>query len=358
MKAILVLLYVNLIFINLTFAEEKPQSESYFGEIYKELSLRIRNSTIDSDTNSFNKTSLSAMLKFHSNLNEKTKLYLTLSTGNGSINSLEQNFDDAGAGKGINLHHAYFMRRYDDVFFLMGKQPNPIFIACGSNLIWDGDFSPEAITINRKVRTSDDRMDWIAEANVIWLDERKSTDASQENAMLYTLQYIKEIHKIKGMHFSLGYFHFTNLKGYTAVNGVEAGNTMTSLQYENEYALAEAFLVLDRQKSSYKYVFDYVINTAADDNNTGYLIGAFYKGNENHKWRWFYNYRSVEADAILGATADSSFTGGVTGGKGHTFNLSYKFDESMSFSGTLLSSEMINSGAADNRMLLDFRLKL
>ena len=41
-------------------------------------------------------------------------------------------------------------------------------------------------------------------------------------------------------------------------------------------------------------------------------------------WQLGYNYRDLQADAVVGAFTDSDFIGGGTGGQGHLFSFAYQ----------------------------------
>jgi hypothetical protein len=47
------------------------------------------------------------------------------------------------------------------------------------------------------------------------------------------------------------------------------------------------------------------------------------KAKKQGSWNFRYNYREIEADAVLGTFSDSDFIGGGTDGKGHELNFGY-----------------------------------
>jgi len=48
------------------------------------------------------------------------------------------------------------------------------------------------------------------------------------------------------------------------------------------------------------------------------------KAKKPGSWNFRYNYREIEADAVLGTFSDSDFIGGGTDGKGHELNFGYQ----------------------------------
>jgi hypothetical protein len=54
------------------------------------------------------------------------------------------------------------------------------------------------------------------------------------------------------------------------------------------------------------------------------MVGAsINKAKDPGSWQLDYDYREVQADAVVGQFTDSDFTGGGTGGRGHRFGFSY-----------------------------------
>jgi hypothetical protein len=63
---------------------------------------------------------------------------------------------------------------------------------------------------------------------------------------------------------------------------------------------------------------NFVQNQDADEDDTGYMLGLkLGKTKEPGSVDFNYNYRELEANAVLGAFSDSDFIGGGTDGKGH-----------------------------------------
>ena len=73
---------------------------------------------------------------------------------------------------------------------------------------------------------------------------------------------------------------------------------------------------------------DYVLNTAAvtpvrapAGSSAASLNKA--KDKEAGSWQFDYDYRDIQADAVVAQFNDSDFVGGGTGGRGHRFGLTY-----------------------------------
>jgi hypothetical protein len=104
---------------------------------------------------------------------------------------------------------------------------------------------------------------------------------------------------------------------------------------------------------------NWVTNTDAGADDTGWLVG-FDLGStkEPGNWKFGYNYRRVEADAVLGAWCDSDFAGGGTDGKGHIFSISTLLAKNATFGVTYLVNDAgLVNGKDYKRLQVDFGFK-
>ena len=60
-------------------------------------------------------------------------------------------------------------------------------------------------------------------------------------------------------------------------------------------------------------------------------------------WEASYNYRDLEADAVVGIFSDSDFIGGGTNGKGHRFNFAYQLAKNFEAGLTYFLNERKNT---------------
>jgi hypothetical protein len=70
-----------------------------------------------------------------------------------------------------------------------------------------------------------------------------------------------------------------------------------------------------------------------------------------------YNYRDLEADAVVGAFSDSDFIGGGTDGKGHMFTAGYAISKNFTTGITYFSNEKGQQETDYDRLQIDFKLK-
>jgi hypothetical protein len=96
--------------------------------------------------------------------------------------------------------------------------------------------------------------------------------------------------------------------------------------------------------------------------NTGWLIGTkFGKAKNPGTWDVGYEYRDLEADAVVGVFTDSDFIGGGTDGKGHKFSASYAIAKNATLGATYFMSQRDADGDGsvnDNYDRFQFDLKV
>ena len=106
---------------------------------------------------------------------------------------------------------------------------------------------------------------------------------------------------------------------------------------------------------------DYVVNTDADENDTGYLFGVKYgSAKARGSWDFGYFYKKLEADAVVGLVTDSDFGGGGTDAKGHVLSGTYAFHDNWNFKATYFINDIaLASGNPRDfdRLMLDLNFK-
>jgi hypothetical protein len=121
-----------------------------------------------------------------------------------------------------------------------------------------------------------------------------------------------------------GIAHFSAFETSSSFRGnsVLAGaNTYLYNYYLNE-AAAEIKFKTDLPFMIYG---NYVKNEGAPTNNKGYLVGATVGSTAPKHFQFYYDYRKIEKDAMLGNFSDPDFSQGATDAKGHQFKIHYSF---------------------------------
>jgi len=139
------------------------------------------------------------------------------------------------------------------------------------------------------------------------------------------------------------------------------GNTNAAGDFLTGFELLEAFIELGFQAGDMPVTVyaDFVTNTEADDLEQGYIFGAkFNKAKEPGSWAAGYNYRELQADAVMGALTNSDFLGGGTDGKGHMVNFAYQASDAAQFALTyLMDTKGLENGHDFKRLQADLKIK-
>ncbi|HSN52993.1 MAG TPA: putative porin, partial [Woeseiaceae bacterium] len=156
------------------------------------------------------------------------------------------------------------------------------------------------------------------------------------------------------------YFGNTAVQADGQPCGSVAGETCF---YRYDYLLTQVFAeaAFDVGGWPTTVFFDYVNNTDAADNDTGWTLGgSLGAAKDRGQFRFTYYYAEKEADALLGLLTDSDFAGGGTDNRGHFFQLDYGVSKNWTIGAQYFINETdIVSGAKRdyNRLMLDAQWK-
>ena len=352
--------------------------------------LRYRHEFIDDENKSRerNRHRIRARLGLEAHPTEEIAFYLRLVTGSDDPVSTNQTLDGGFSSKDLMLDRAYLdfhPAAFAGAHFLAGKMGVPFFKPGKEQLIWDGDLSVEGLALRHKIKTSDTTT-LFANLGGFWAEE----NSSAADVMLYGAQAGITQHLTEKTKLTLGAstFRYTNVKGSRTLfdDGDPFGNTATKhtkatssdcyagstpvtcyesyYTYDNDYHLCEAFLQFDTKAGQIPLSIygDFVKNHAADSGkDTGWLAGfTLGKTKKPGSWKVGYNYREVEADAVVGAYNDSDFNGGGTGGEGHKVYAAYQLNKAMQFALTYFwNNKETDHGSDDSyrRLQADVKLK-
>lgn len=320
-------------------------------------------------------------------VNDEVDLTARLATGTTTDPvSTNQTLDDHATKKTVVLDLAFFdyhPQALKDagvpLNILGGKFEVPFVRPGGSDLIWDGDLTPEGGAIKVAPKFGD-AVELIGVLGGFWVNERAATGADPiqngEDAALFGVQAaLKFNFEEKGKIYAMagvGYFNYTHTQGkapYGAAfgNNVNSDGTYESAFEEVEGLLEVGFPVLDVPVVLY---VDYVVNSGAEKvrgetEDTGYMLGVTV-GKLKEQWDWAvgYNYRELERDAVLGIWADSDAGGGGTDVRGHKFSAHVVVLKNVTVGATFLQNEenisdntTTDKDADYRRLQLDISLK-
>lgn len=225
-----------------------------------------------------------------------------------------------------------------------GKMEQP-FIKV-SDLIWDNDLNPEGAVVKYK---TGEAVEFLFNGGAFSIEEREAADETMMYGAQAALKFNTE--NASYVQAGVGLFSYDNIEGQAllfdpakskgnSTDKVVVGET-TNLVYANAFQtpefFAEAFFNGDTPVSIYG---NYVVNNEADSEDTGYLAGIrIGKAKVPGSWELDYNWRHLEANAAVGAFADSDSFGGGTDGEGHRISGSYQLTKSLKTSVTYFMNE-------------------
>lgn len=242
-----------------------------------------------------------------------------------------------------------------------GKVENPFRRVGGTGLLWDGDLNPEGLALTHSA--SFGALGAFLNLGGFWVEERSEGADSGLFGLQAGLRFDVpggDVHLLGG----LGYFDYGNAKGHPTFYDPDdsfGNSTDASGNYAADFDELEAFAEIGFALGWVPTaVFgDFVTNTAAGDDEEGWLIGlALGRCEEPGSWELRYNYRRVEADAVVGAFTDSDFAGGGTDVEGHEFGLEYQMARRVKTGVTyFLSKKDLDEGIDYERFQLDIGFK-
>ncbi len=330
--------------------------------------LRYRHEYIDdqavSTFNTKNRHRVRARLKLQAEVNDEVDVTVRLASGSDdSPTSTNQTLGESGSNKnstGFSTKELWLDMAYADwhpnwlsgTNILMGKMEMPFYKAGKNQMIWDSDLTLEGIAVKHKVSLNSDTTLHVTGGG-FWVKEDSATDDISIFAGQGYLQ-----HKLDGGEKLIGgisLYNYGNMKGNSVDGFGFKGNSNTGTDgvYTSDYNILEAFGELafkigDTPASVYG---SYVNNVGAINNSedSGFLVGAKYnKAKKPGTWEVGYNYRNIEADAVVGGLNDSDFVDGGTNGKGHKFGYKYQLSKNMQGAITFFTNEKNANTTEDN----------
>jgi len=282
--------------------------------------FRYRYETIDiENVDKRSRNRIRARVNLEAEVTDTVKVGFGLASGGEDPVSSNQTLGGGGSSKDIRLDLAYFeWSGLSNTHILGGKVKNFLVKPAGHGLMWDSDWRPEGFGVIW------DNDLFFAQGIGTWVE----SDSKKGELFAWVVQ--------GGLNFRLG--ENTRLKigaGYAEFNVAGNGsffgedddffgNSFDPVNkiYLYDYQEVEIFAgmtteIADRPLLVY---VDYVVNTAVDDNDTGYAIGIKYgKAAGKGSWDIAYTYKKLEADAVIGLLSDSDFGGGGTDARGSVF---------------------------------------
>jgi hypothetical protein len=292
--------------------------------------LRYRHESINEDLeDERQRQRIRARFGVTADVAENVRLGLTLATGGDDPVSANQTLDTGFARKPIGVDRAFFSwAATESLAFTVGKMANPFYRPGNHHLIYDNDLNPEGLALRYASGN------WFANYAGLWVEER----AAAEDSIMLGGQFGYRQALDNGVRITAGagYYDYLETQGRTPFwNGDAAGNRVDAAgNYVNDFNLAELFgeLTLRPGERPLTVFADYVVNTEADEADTGFALGASLgEVTRPGTWRVRYAFQELEAEAVIGTFTDSDWAGGGTDGSGHVVEFNYGFRDRLVF---------------------------
>ena len=322
--------------------------------------FRYRYENIDDENKDSdrNRSRVRARIVAEAQVADDWKVGLGLASGGDDPLSTNQSLGDGGSSKGINIDLAYFdWSGLENTNIIGGKFKNPFYTPAKNSLIWDGDYRPEGLAVKYDNGTV------FANAAYLYLEsDDKAGDQDEESYWGAQFGFTTALSDAAQLIVGTSYFHIPVSGSQPFFDATDSfGNTLdVDGLYLNDYEELEVFAELHTMVGGLpaSMFVDWVQNQDADDNDTGWSVGAqLGKAKKPGSWQLAYIYQDLEADAVLGLTTDSDFAGGGTGSKGHIVKGAYALDKNTSLAVTYF---MNDKGALEtdyDRLQVDLRFK-
>jgi hypothetical protein len=213
-----------------------------------------------------------------------------------------------------------------------------------SELMWDPDLRPGGFEANYRRRFG--QVEPFITSAGYWIEERKN---ESDTWLVGGQAGIKVSFLDDRVYFLVGagQYYYTSLKGNEPLHYPDdgRGNTLNEFlvddnetpdddnddvyryEYDTGFNETETFLEVGGKivRLPWSVFGSFVINTAAGDDNMGWLAGATLgKCKKALDFQFRYQYKLQQPDSVVGIMTDSDFIGGGTDGRGHEGNFSFQ----------------------------------
>ena len=327
--------------------------------------VRFRHESIDQEgKDTRDRQRVRARVSLDAEVAEGVKAKFRLASGSDDPVSSNQTLDGGFSTKDINLDRAFIEWKpvaEADAKLKMGKISSPW--AKMKGLVWDSDLNPEGVSFHAGGGPI------FFNAAYLVAEERSSDDET----FMVGAQVGSDVELSDMMNAMVGvsYYGWDNMKGFGLLVDDEDsfGNTTVEnadgdLVYAEDFGQFQAFGKLSIKAGIPLALYaDYIVNNDADGaEDTGYLVGfGLGKASDPGSWAFDYNFREVQADAVVGAFTDSDYIGGGSDGDGSKLSVKYQLDKNWQFSATYFMTKIgIKPGDAGtdyDRLQLDLIAK-
>jgi len=265
-------------------------------------------------------------------LSPKLDLGVRIAAGSESPTSGNVTFGNGGSSKELYLDRAWARwRPFDGAYLTLGKMANTFATPQGTQLLWDGDYTPEGIAFG----WSSDTLFVNGAFHHLESDSRRANRTTYWGFQAGTRLSLTDTVELES---AVSYLHMpTSGKGsyYGDVddfygNSIRcATSAASSCVYASDFEVLEWYASLSARVAGLPLALygDLAQNLDADDHDSAWLAGVrLGKASAAGSWHLGYQYDDVGADAVLGLLRDSDAAGGGADITGHRFYGAYALD--------------------------------
>ena len=355
------------------FADEGAKDLNWYGDFrYRHEYVKQESPPTGALSSSYHQHRIRARLGLSPVINEQTstEFRLTTAPGRTGTNQTLGASSNSFSNYTITLDRAGFKWKPNDFYSLTGGRLGNSFFEPGeSDLIWDTDlnFDGMMIALRHTIRS----FHIFFNSSYYWVD--KSLSSATQDVVMKSVQVGVSQQFNEDMNLSAGVavHHFSDIQGHAQISTPTApagnsttGSTATGKKYATPFNLINpgAEIRTKLVGISLAIYADYVVNSNAVVEKTGYLTGAkLGKLKTPGDFSVAYDYRLLKRDATLASFTDADSFGGGTNGRSHRLSVSYQIAQNWAGSLTgFLGQAGISSGETSvkrNKVHLDLVFK-
>ena len=289
---------------------------------------------------------------FDTKVNDQIEAGFRIATGDSQDpTSANQTLTQAFNDKYIWLDKAYITYKPVPTLSITGgKMTNPFY----TNLIWSSDLNPEGVSFVKNFPVDEGKGNFYLLGGYFPILER-SNDIEDPYMTGFQIGYAGKIQE-KKFKAAIAYYDYNGIKDSKASeispSCYNKGNTLygsgTNARYKYDYDILDLSVEFTPFEFNYRdtmlpltFYGDYGKNIAAGvKENIGYLYGFQLGSAKKQKsWQFNYDYRRLEADAVVEFMPDDSFAQGGTDCKGHTLGFRYATSDNSTLGITYMITE-------------------
>ncbi len=306
--------------------------------------MRARYENVDRESNiKKNRQRIRARLAIKAKVNEEVEAGMRIVTAGGRTSTNQSLGDSSGGTDGFKAKDIYFDRAYikwkptfaKGASLTAGKFKQPWFRVTDN--IWDSDVNPEGLALGYSHKVGPAKL--TANGGYYILSDNGEGTTLNEDMNMYHAGLSGEMKFNDSVKASLGGNAF--IFNHNSPTGVRqfAGDRKNGTDIDFKIYEVAGKVDIKTGIVPVKVYGNYAVNDSnnvVDGEDTAWMAGVATKWN---KFKFDYNYRDTQRNAVTETFNDSDFNRGATGARGHKVKLSYKISKNFSFGGAYLAAE-------------------